>query len=131
MAINKYQTEFNIRCRGSVSGEEYLGNFLVKTRLSHLDRLQRDEARRRFLGPSPEGQVPDNDAKITAEILSQLFVRVLKAPSWWVSSQNGAELLDNEPLVAVYEAALQAEQEEAEKLKAAAVQAEKELKSEP
>ncbi len=130
MATTKYQTEFNLSCKGEVTGEDYKGNFVVKTRLSHFDQLQRDEVRRRLLGPSPDGQQPGDQAAVTAEVFSQLAVRVIKAPSWWAGSNNGIDLIDSTPVSQVYEAAMKAERDEIERLKAEGVKAEKELKNE-
>lgn len=128
MATNKYTAEFNVSCKGEVTGEQFTGNFTVKTRLSHYDQLKRDEARRALLGPSPLGQVPGEQAKITAEVFSQLAVRVVKAPSWWTDSNNGLDMMDSDPASKVYEAAMTAEKEELDRLKEEAKKAEADLR---
>jgi hypothetical protein len=128
MATNKYTSEFNVSCKGEVTGEMFIGKFTVKTRLSHFDQLKRDEARRSLLGPSPVGQKPNEQAMITAEVFSQLAIRIVQAPSWWTDSNNGIDMMDSDPVTKVYETTMTAVKEEEDRLKAEAKKAEEELR---
>jgi hypothetical protein len=109
MPIVKYQTDFVIREKGETTGEVFTGKFVVKTRLSHRDRLNMDVLRRQLLGPIPQGSMPSERALNSSEIFSQLSVRIVEAPSWWTSADNGIGLDDDSVVSAVYQKAVQAE----------------------
>jgi hypothetical protein len=74
---------------------------LHKSRLSYRDILTRDQRRRDLLGgTNPEFATPD--ALESAEILSELSVRVIEGPSWWKTSNGGIDLVDTTPLNSLY-----------------------------
>ena len=80
-------------------GEQHKGEFSFKLRLSALDQLQMDAARRRFLGDNPAGA--STNAHNLAMVCAQLTVLVTKAPKWWGDLVTGqwtacpAELLEH------------------------------------
>jgi hypothetical protein len=127
MPTLKYENEFTVRDVGETTGTSYAGKFKVKTRLSHRDRLNIDNLRRQLLGPVPEGNMPSERAINTAEIFSQLGFRIIEAPSWWTSADNGLGLDDDNIVGKVYNAALKAESDEIKKVQGDGEQAKTDL----
>lgn len=84
----------------AASGENYAGTFKVRKRLSHMQTLRRDELRRELLGTKPEAAPPI--LQQNAYILSTCAAYVVDGPSWWTSNSNGLDLLDEEPVAAVF-----------------------------
>lgn len=84
----------------SLSGNSYVGQFRVRRRLSFLQEFRKDELRRELLGAKPEYAPPD--LARSAYMLSVCSSHVIDAPTWWRDASNGVDLLDGEPLAAVY-----------------------------
>lgn len=121
----KHEAEFVIEEIGENTGENFKGRFIVKTRLSHRDHLLQDSVRRSLLGTTPGD--PAGRAASSAEIFSQLSVRIVESPSWWKDADNGTELFDDAPVTAVYNAAIKAEKDAVAALTAKGEQAQKDL----
>lgn len=100
-------SEFSISVVGDVSGETFKGDFRATKFLSHKQQLVLDRKRRELLGENSKDATAR--ANNQAEIFSQLAVRLTKAPAWWVESDNGMELVDDNVAVEVYNAALKVE----------------------
>lgn len=101
-----------VRVVGEISGETFDGSFRVKVSLSHGDQLEQDRVRRELLGEA--GGAVGIRASRTAEYLSQCFVRVIDAPSWWKGSADatgipGRNLEDDDVLAEVYAAIMGAD----------------------
>jgi len=123
----KYEASFSVNVTGETTGEVFPGVFKVKTRLSHRDALNRDQIRRSLLGPNPAGASPR--AESIADIFSELGVRIVDAPSWWVNSDGGMELSDDAVVAEVYKQAMAAAQVANDELKAKGEAAKKDLAS--
>lgn len=102
--------EFTISVIGETTGETLRGKFRAKKRLTHLDRLQRDQIRRDLLGATSPGTA-SAEAQSLALGLADLRVRLTETPTWWKDSNDGLDLADENALVAVYEGAQKVEQE--------------------
>jgi hypothetical protein len=98
---------FVVNLIGDQTGETHTGKFVAKKRLSFNDQMRRDNFRRQFLGAAP-GE-PSPRAASMATIFSELLVRLIEAPSWWVESDEGRDLEDENVAVDVYEKALKIE----------------------
>jgi hypothetical protein len=127
--ILKHQVDVPVSVEGENTGEKFTGKFTFKTRLSHKERLTIDILRRQYLGAQPEGAVPSADASATAQIMADLDVRIISAPSWWTNSDNGKDLADNEVLYSVFNAAVGAERKAIMDIKEAAAKAKKDLEA--
>jgi hypothetical protein len=99
---------FSISIKGERTGELWVGDFKSKILLSHADDLARDARRREMLGQT-NPEIADADTRSRANILSDLMFRLTDAPVWWRELQNGAALFDNDPIVAVYNSAIEGE----------------------
>lgn len=126
---NPNEAQFTISVTGDITGEKWMGLFKVKIRLSHRDYMTKDKLRRDFLGDHPEAA--SERASTSAEILSQLAVRIVEAPTWWAASNNGLDLADDTVILEIYKSAIKAETDAAEALKKKAAEAEAELKKQP
>lgn len=99
MSTTSNETSFTINVTAA-SGENYAGTFKVFKRLSHMQTLRRDELRRELLGA--RGESAPEAMYRSAFILSTCAAHVKDAPSWWKESSNGLDLLDEEPVSAVF-----------------------------
>jgi hypothetical protein len=100
---------FDLNLLGENTGERWLGKFKCKLRLSHRDSIAKDNLRRQLLGTNPEAA--SARAASLAFIASELHVRIVEAPAWWMASDNGLELEDDNIVAAVYENAVRLEKE--------------------
>jgi len=98
---------FVVNVNGDTTGENQTGKFVAKKRLSFNDQLRRDNFRRQMLGEAPGEPTPRVASMAT--VFSELLVRLLEAPSWWVDADEGRELEDENVIVDVYEKALKVE----------------------
>lgn len=104
---NTEPVTFTVSVDGEVTKEKYRGEFKTKPRLSHRDQMQRDRIRRELLGGDPK--FADQRALYQAEIFSQLSVRIIKAPSWWIESNGGLDLEDDAVIAEVYQKTMKVE----------------------
>lgn len=99
---------FSIHVVGETTGETWTGDFTVKTRLSKIEQCLQDNAFRFYLGES-NPQYASVEVQSIATVLSQLKVRITKAPKWWEEAKQGERLEDDAVLKAVYDGAMKAE----------------------
>jgi hypothetical protein len=111
---------------GELTKRSYAGVFKIKPLLSHRDRLQRDEFKRQLLGSNSESNVSQEALK-SALIFSKIWVHTIESPSWWKDSNNGLDLIDEEPVVALLDKILGIEIELVGKTEKEAESAKKEL----
>lgn len=130
-SVKKYEKEVPIDVKGEVTGDTFKGKFRFRTRLSHKDRATQDILRREYLGPQPVGAVASQRAAQQALIFSELDVRIVEAPSWWLTASNGQDLFDDDVVAAIYDAAIGAEKEEKQALLADAEEKKADLESDP
>jgi len=99
-SLDPNNVTFAVDVKGNVTGELYVGKFTFKKRLSFREQLACDNRRRELLGPAL-GE-PTIGATSSSIVFSQLFIRLVDAPSWWTNHDNGLELLDDNVVAAVY-----------------------------
>lgn len=119
--------EFTINVTGESTGEQFKGLFKVKSRLSHRDSLMQDQMRRDLLGPKP-GEAGQG-AIASALVFSKIWIHLIEAPSWWKDQGNGVDLIDEAPVVAVYDQIQKIEAEALEKVKKGGEKAAEDLKA--
>ncbi len=118
---------FTIDVVGTTTGDRKVGKFTAKKRLSFRDQLTRDNLRRQLLGPAVGQPLPR--ALSAANVFSELGVRIVEAPSWWTDNDGGMDLEDDEVVAAVYEKAMEAEEEALKALKKDAEKATDDIKA--
>lgn len=104
------KSKFSLKVKGLLTGEEWVGDFEFWTVLTHRQQLERDRKARVYLGAPPE-EVRDQNTKNRATALADLQVRIFKSPMWWQATNEGEDLVDDEVLVALYDAVLKEEGE--------------------
>lgn len=119
---------FTVSVVGEVSGETFRGEFRAVKFLTHRQQLLLDQKRRELLGSNPDQA--GVRAKNQAEIFAQLFVRLSNAPKWWIESGQGMDLIDDNVMVEVFNAALKVEEEAVQEMKKKAEAAKAQLKEE-
>lgn len=123
----KPSVDFSVVCKGEVSGKEYDGLFTAKTSLSFRERLREDEIYRVTLGANPNDASPF--AQSVAQALSYLAVRVMgEMPTFWRDCNGGVDLKDDNVLVAVHKACVDAIDAEYKRFREEGQAAKEELK---
>lgn len=92
--------KFNISVVGDKTGEKWFGEFEVYTVLPHRLFLQRDRLRRDYLGSYPDSA--SRKAQELAYMLSDFKVSIIKSPNWFVGSNFGEELADDNVLATIW-----------------------------
>jgi hypothetical protein len=118
------ETSFSVNLKAE-SGDSYVGTFKIRKRLSHAQNLRKDALRRELLGDSPAAAT--QDVLMSSLILATCQAHIIESPNWWSKSNGGLDLLDQEPLVEVFNKINEAQQKEAEGLQTKAEEAVKEL----
>lgn len=116
---------------GDDTGTRYTdqGILRVKVRLTSAERFAQDRIRRELQG---EGAA-SLEARRRAEMLSQLAVRVMNAPTWWTGSADssgiaGMLLEDDNVIIALFNAVMEKDVRVARALKEEAEKAQAQLK---
>ncbi len=120
-------TSFSVNIIGDKTGKQWVGDFKVKTLLSHRDDFMRDMKRREFLGPI-NPQLADAYTLNAAEAFGELSVRIVEAPAFWKESGGGLDLIDNNVVREIYNQAMAAEKAVLDKVKAEAEKSKEELR---
>lgn len=115
----------SIHVVGDVTGETYTGDFSFKPFLSCNDRIRADRIRRELLGANADEA--SEGASDRAWMVGQLAIRTTKSDDWWKSKEGGLQLIDENVLVAVYEAAMKVEKDAVARVKAKSDEAKKTL----
>ncbi len=122
MAIEANDQPFTFHAVGETSDQTWTGEFRAKRWLSHRDQLTKDQVRRELLG----GQtgMPTERALSTSMMLAELRVRLTAYPEWWITTDRGLDLADDNVVYGIYEKAITIENEaiEAKKKKAEKIQ---------
>ena len=116
---------------GVKTGRAYIGDFTIKTVMSMKDEFNADLRRRQILGPSPDGTPPAANMQYRAYIYGQVQARTLEAPDFWLESDSGLDVPDENVVIAVYDAILEAEEQLGAKIKEDSDKALKKLKKRP
>lgn len=118
----------SLQITGEETGDQFVGDFVVKTLLTRKDVFEADRIRRTILGPSPDGTPPAPALQAEAYMLGQLRVRILSSPPWWERSTYGIELLDQNVVTTLFELAMSKEEERRKSVIEAGTAATKELR---
>ncbi len=119
---------FSIHVVGEVSGQTYVGDFDVKKKMSKLDQCRQDNFFRFYVGDSSP-QFASIPVQGIAETLSQLRVRIVKAPAWWAEEGFGEKIVDDNLIHAIYSKAMQAELDYLTELKKKTADAQADLRN--
>ena len=123
----KPSVDFSVVCKGETSGKEYDGLFTAKTSLSFRERLREDEIYRVTLGVNPNEASPF--AQSVAQALSYLAVRVTgEIPAFWKECNGGVDLKEDNVLIAVHKACVDAIDAEYKRFREEGATAKEELK---
>ncbi|CAB4127009.1 hypothetical protein UFOVP75_53 [uncultured Caudovirales phage] len=119
---------FSISVIGERTQEKWFGEFTAKTLISHRDELRRDAIRRELLGGT-NPQFADVRQKNQAELFAEMSIRITKAPSWWMESNGGMDMYDDNVIAEVYAECLKAEQVALKAIQDAGAKAQADLKA--
>jgi len=119
------EANFELNCTGVASGERYVGKFKTKLRLSHRDMLRKDASRRELLTNATGN--PEPGVAAIAELLSTIWVHLIEEPKWFTDSNRGLDLLDEEPIIEIFQHIMRLKNESSESSKKEAEQAKEQL----
>ena len=103
--------KFSVSVIGEETGTSFTGDFVVKTLMTRRDSFTADERKRLIIGNvSNPAMVPSN-IHGEAYMLSQLSVRVVNGPDWWIRSDSGMDLADSNIIGEIFRLALEKEDE--------------------
>lgn len=126
MAFKNDPVRFSISVEGDTTMSLWNGDFAAKPFLTHRDRLKSDQYRRELIGVFSDNA--GTGAVNRAFLLSQILVRLTKAPEWWTNSNNGLDLYDDNVILAIYEKCDKIEEEAIAAMKGESDLARKEIK---
>jgi hypothetical protein len=121
MDLPKTEATFDFKEVGETTGKEYAGRFTVHCVLNmarkHLLELEKTRLLANFLNPT-DGLVG------IASILAHLRTKISDGPEWWKQSDGGADILDEDILIKLFQKCAEKEQEWKAAVKAKAKAAE-------
>jgi hypothetical protein len=114
--------EFDIKIKGELTKNTYLGTFKVKCLLTAMEMIDVDRKYREFIGK--EITVANEQARNLAFALAQLNYRIIECPPFWENKTiGGGHIKDSNVILEVLEKAFEAQfkysdhqQEQADKL---------------
>lgn len=113
MPVFSNQSQFTFKGVDNVTGEKLEGTFTFNRILSYGQQLRYDVLYRKYLGdgdPKYAHPLAQQRAKILAEINSSL----ISAPAFWVNSDGGLNLLDDNTAVEIWTKIMEVQNEAAE-----------------
>jgi hypothetical protein len=128
MAI-KATVDLAIDCKGELSGNQFTGSFVAKTKLSMKESLKQDEIYRSILGANSQ-DAGDSSKKVAAAI-SYLMTHVVTSPDWWKAMNLGMDCEDMNLLATINNAVQEKIELEYKKLAEEAKASEELLKAIP
>ena len=123
---DKYVKTVKVSIIGKTTGEQFTGDFKIKTLLSYAEQLAEDRMRREYLS-GPAEVPPGGNAVQIANLFAAIGVRAIETPTWWKESNNGLDLFDSNVVADVYEEMAKAVAAQTKELQDAAAEAKKKL----
>lgn len=106
--LPKIERAFDFEEKGEITGKKYDGQFLVKSLLNFGDKHQL-ELQKTLL--QADTRAPTPGLRGIAQIIAELGVRVVNAPTWWEQSNGGRSIVDENVVLALYDKVLEQEDE--------------------
>ncbi len=113
---------FHYTGKGETTGEQYFGDFTVKSVLSNAEQMEVAIRVDRYSGGS---RTLAEQFKLFNRIFAELELRVIKSPKFWSESNNGWDLHDANIVHEVFTEAMKAPKIWADRIKAKAEEIEK------
>jgi len=108
MDLPKNESSFFLTVVGDTTERTYDGEFTVICVPNIMQRRAIEVEKTRF---ASDLKNPTDHLSGLAVCLSNLRVRIVKAPSWWNDSNGGSDLLDENVLVVLYDKVMSQEDE--------------------
>lgn len=102
------QKTFDLDVIGETSNEQHKGQFVCKCVLNIAERHEMELEKTRL---SADYSNPSPGLAGIAAALATIRVKIISGPAWWVDSDRGAKLLDENVLLALFDAVNEKEQE--------------------
>jgi hypothetical protein len=122
-SLPKNQRTFDLDLVGDTTGEQYVGQFTVKCVLDmsgkHALELEKTRLMADYANPS-RGLVG------IAVSLATVRAKIVEAPAWWKNSDDGAKVMDENIILALYDKCNEMEAEWRKELREKATLAQKE-----
>ena len=105
-ALPKNEKTFEIDVVGVDTGVQYQGTFTVRCILSMADRHAMEMEKTRLMADFAH---PSGGLAGIATTLASLRVKIIKGPPWWENSDGGTTIMDENAILAIYDACNKAE----------------------
>lgn len=113
LPVNKKSFDFDVV--GEDTGMSYKGTFTAKCVLNTNDRHRRELEKTRL---QADYQNPSVGLSGIATALSSIRVRIETGPAWWVDTNYGGDIIDQNIILELYDKCLEMEQKWKDDLKA-------------
>lgn len=102
------EKKFHIDLVGETTGEHYKGDFVCTCVLNIGQKHQLEVEIARLMADLKN---PTPQLSVMSDLLANISVRTTDAPEWWTRSVSGLDLLDENLIVGIYDALMEAETE--------------------
>ncbi len=123
MDLPKNEKTFEFSHIGATTGNKYDGKFTVKCVLNMFDKREIELEKSRLQADVAN---PTNLLSSLSHILSNLRIRITKAPTWWEQSLGGFDLMDEDVVIALFDRVMEQEDAWHQELKALSAEGEPE-----
>jgi hypothetical protein len=106
--LPKREKTFKIDVIGEDSGIHYEGDFTVKTILTMSGRHTLELEKTRLMADYAN---PSRGLIGLSVSLATIRAKIVKAPSWWEEQKQGAEIIDENVILEIYDKTVKAEQD--------------------
>ena len=117
MDLPKNEAVFNIKYAGQTTGHIYEGDFKCLCVLTVGQKHQVELEQTRLIA---DHKNPTNGLAGLSLILANCRMRILDAPVWWQQSKGGADIMDEDCLIHLYDKLIEVEVQWREQVKAKA-----------
>ena len=109
MELHGSEATFDIHSQGNKTNETYMGSFRVKCLLSPIEQIEADRLYREILGMN--SHLATEHVRSLAFALSQLDQRIIEAPPFWENDRlGGGHIKDDNVVLEVLDAAIEAQE---------------------
>jgi hypothetical protein len=99
-ALPKNEKTFSIDIVGDTSGQQFAGQFSAKCVLNLAEKRSKELEKTRLLADSAN---PSNGLSALAEVLAQIRAKLTQWPDWWANLGHGADMLDENVVIHLYD----------------------------
>ncbi len=105
LPLNEETFEIDVE-KGVVTGQRFTGKFKCICVMTLGQKAEAEIAEKRL---NAGLTTLSNETNLLHMVIGQLSQRLIAAPDWWINSEGGRKLMDNNVLVAIFQKCLEKE----------------------